>query len=123
MLLFVIALFLLVSIAFILIAIILIYRPAVENVEKMVVDRAAGANKLAIYDELIKQIDTIIEETKQDEELRQTEQDKLEELRQMEQERLEQLQEQKAQLEALLKSDPDNKKIKTAIERINKILL
>ncbi len=107
----VIVLFLLVaSIAFILIVIILI-RPALEKMVDRAVDRAMDTNKLAVYDELIKQIDAIIEETKQDEELRQTEQ-----------ERLEQLQQQKAQLEALLQSDPDNKKIKTAIERINKIL-
>jgi phage shock protein A len=75
------------------------------------VDKALEANKTAVLDEYIRQVDDVIAEAKK----------KIEQ-KQLEQERIGQFLERKKQLEDLLNIDPSNQKVKETLEQVNKIL-
>ncbi|GAB4433608.1 MAG: hypothetical protein Fur0044_31100 [Anaerolineae bacterium] len=81
-----------------------------DNLHGMV-DKALEANKAAVLDEYIRQVDDVIAEAKK----------KIEQ-KQLEQERIGQFLERKKQLEDLLNIDPSNQKVKAALELVNKIL-
>jgi hypothetical protein len=81
-----------------------------DNLHGMV-DEALEANKAAVLDEYMRQVDDVIAEAKK----------KIEQ-KQLEQERIGQFLERKKQLEDILNIDPSNQKVKASLELVNKIL-
>jgi hypothetical protein len=81
-----------------------------DNLHGMV-DKALEANKAAVLDEYMRQVDDVIAEAKK----------KIEQ-KQLEQERIGQFLERKKQLEDILDIDPSNQKVKATLEGVNKIL-